>query len=98
MLGQAYVSSLPQMLRYFQNQGQASPLLSFPVKTQPNGDKRGPASVLQEGHKNIIWLQMLQFKFSLFYVKEEKGPISKRKKKKVSSHHRLWQIYYYLSW
>lgn len=30
---------------------------------------------------NNISLQMLQFKFSFFYVKEEKGPISKRKKK-----------------
>lgn len=45
MLGQAYVSSLPQMLQYFQKQGQASPSLSFSVKIQPNGDRRGPASV-----------------------------------------------------
>lgn len=64
---------LPQMLQYFQKQGQASPSLSwFPVKIQPLYHSR----VI-----NKIWLQMLQFKCSLFYLMEKKDPILKRKKK-----------------
>ena len=99
MLGQAYVFSLPQMLRLF-SKNRASPAPHSPNFLQRSSlmAAREVQSLPPSRAINNIWLQMLPFKFSSFMLRKRKGPFRKEEEKKVSWQNRLWQIYYYLSW